>query len=63
MTRGELMSWLRQNDLHDLAAEAEARRVPPGALLLLFAGQSGPRFVVAGGEKHIPGVPRGRTRP
>ncbi len=63
MSRGELASWLRSNDLGDLADEAVARRVPPRGLLLLDLGRDGARFRVFGGERSRPGVPRGRTTP
>lgn len=61
--RSELAEWLRSNDLGDLGDEAELRRVPPGALLVLFLRAAGPRFVIVGGDRRIPGRPRGRTRP
>lgn len=40
MSRGELVAMLRSGDLHDLAREAETRRVPPGALLVLGISQA-----------------------
>lgn len=63
LTRGELASELRAGDLPDLANEATARRVPPGALLILYLGEHAPRFCVVGDERRAPGTPRGRTRP
>lgn len=61
--RSELSAWLREHDLVDLADEAERRRVPPGALLVLFLRAAGPRFFIVGGDRPVPGRPRGRTRP
>lgn len=46
MSRGELTSWLRANDLGTLAHEAGARRVAPGAILALILRDAGPKFVV-----------------
>lgn len=63
MSRGELASWLRANDLGDLASEATSRRVPPTCLLILALGSEGPRFRVLGAPPRAPGVPRGRTSP
>jgi hypothetical protein len=62
-SRGELASWLRANDLPDLADEALARRVGDGGILLLTIGRDETRFRVLGGRVRAPGVPRGRTSP
>ena len=46
MPRGELVTWLRANDLEALAKEAAARTVRAGAILTLTIGADGPRFKV-----------------
>jgi hypothetical protein len=46
MARGELVSWLRANDLDALARDAAARTVRDGAILTLTLGANGPTFRV-----------------
>lgn len=46
MPRGELVQWLKANDLAKLAHEAGARKVPRGAVLVLSLSSEGPRFRV-----------------
>lgn len=46
-TRGDVINWLRANDLPSLAHEATTRRVEPGAILVLVLREpEPPRFRV-----------------
>lgn len=56
MSKGELVAWLRNADLHDLAREASHRRVPFGRILCLDVSS----------EEHAPSffvLPRLTTEP